>query len=343
MKPLLSVEDLHITFATESGPVYAVRGVSFALHAGETLALVGESGCGKSVLCKSILGILHSRGRVTGGQIRYGEQVLSGMSEAELSNIRGNEIGMVFQNPMTVLDPTMTIGRQIGEAVSAHRACGRREQNARVLELLRLVGIPRPEERMHQYPHEFSGGMLQRAVLATALAGEPKVLIADEPTTALDTTVQAQILDLLASLQRRTGIAVLLVTHDLSVVAQLADRVAVMYAGKIVEYGTAEDIFYDPRHPYTWGLLSALPAAKREPGAPEIALPGRAPDLRHPPKGDAFAPRNRFALAIDYEEEPPVFQVSNTHAVASWLAHPDAPKVAPPVKVENGEVTVFGT
>lgn len=339
MQPLLTVQDLHIDFTTESGTVHAVRGVSFELYAGETLALVGESGCGKSVLCKSILGILHRRGHISGGSIHYSGQCLSAMSEKALSQVRGNEIGMVFQNPATVLDPTMTIGVQVAEAVGAHRKCSRKERMAKALELLKLVGIPQPEQRMRQYPHEFSGGMLQRAVIAIALAAEPKILIADEPTTALDTTIQAQILELLSSLQMHTGIAILFITHDLSVVAQIADRVAVMYAGKIVESAKTEELFADPRHPYTWGLFAALPCAECI-GGSSFLLPGAAPDLREPPKGDAFAPRNRYALAIDYEEEPPLFQVTETHSVASWLAHPDAPSVTPPVRVENGRVIV---
>ncbi|MGI5897332.1 MAG: ABC transporter ATP-binding protein [Oscillospiraceae bacterium] len=339
MQPLLTVQDLRIDFTTESGTVHAVRGVSFELYAGETLALVGESGCGKSVLCKSILGILHRRGRISGGSIHYSGQCLSAMPEKALSQVRGSEIGMVFQNPTTVLDPTMTIGAQVAEAVGAHRKCSRKERMAKALELLKLVGIPQPELRMRQYPHEFSGGMLQRAVIAIALAGEPKILIADEPTTALDTTIQAQILELLSSLQKRTGIAILFITHDLSVVAQIADRVAVMYAGKIVESAKTEELFADPRHPYTWGLFAALPCAECIGGA-SFLLPGAAPDLREPPKGDAFAPRNRYALAIDYEEEPPLFRVTETHSVASWLAHPDAPPVTPPVRVENGRVIV---
>lgn len=340
MKPLLNVKNLHIDFATGSGTVHAVRGVSFELYAGETLALVGESGCGKSVLCKSILGILHQRGRISEGSICYGGQVLSEMSEAELSQIRGKEIGMVFQNPTTVLDPTMTIGAQVAEAVGAHRKCSRKERMAKALDLLKLVGIPQPEQRMRQYPHEFSGGMLQRVVIAIALACSPKILIADEPTTALDATIQAQILELLTTLQRRTGIAVLFVTHDLSVVAQIADRVAVMYAGKIVESAKTEELFVDPRHPYTWGLFAALPCAEHVGNTPFL-LPGTAPDLRQPSKGDAFAPRNRYALAIDYEQEPPLFQLTKTHSVASWLAHPEAPTIKPPVRVENGKVVVL--
>ena len=248
-----------------------------------------------------------------------------------MTALRGSLFSMVFQDPMTALDPTMTIGAQIAEAVLAHRP--KLEKSAvrsRVIELLELVGIDRAQERMTLYPHSFSGGMRQRVVLAIALAGDPRILFADEPTTALDVTIQAQILDLLRDVQRKLGTATVFVTHDLGVVARVADRVAVMYAGKIVETGTAEEIFYDPRHPYTWGLLRSLPALSRGKETLPI-IPGMPPTLIDPPQGDAFAPRNEYALAIDYEEAPPMFRVSDTHYAATWLLDERAPKITPPV------------
>ncbi len=342
--PVLEVEHLTIDFFTERGVIHAVRDVSFSLRAGETLALVGESGCGKSVICKSIPGILHSRGKITGGCIRYRGQEISNLTEKQLRAIRGKEIGMVFQNPMTVFDPTVTVGRQIAEAVLAHgEKCSKKQALKRAEELLAMVEIERPEERVHQYPHEFSGGMLQRAAIACALAASPGLLIADEPTTALDATVQKQILSLLISLQKKAGIAILFVTHDLSVVAQIAHRVTVLYAGKVVETGTVQEIFYDPRHPYTWGLFASLPCAE---GQTSVPMPGTAPDMLHPPQGDAFAPRNRFALEIDYKEQPPLFYLGGTHYAATWLAHPNAPEIKPPVHIQNGRILVddvYGT
>ena len=248
-----------------------------------------------------------------------------------MCQLRGKLFSMVFQDPMTSLNPAMSIGAQIGEAVRVHRPRLSREAlRAKVLELMALVGIDRPEDRIDLYPHHFSGGMCQRAVLAIALAGDPAILFADEPTTALDVTIQAQILDLFRDIQRRLGTATVFVTHDLGVVARVADRVAVMYAGKIVETGTAEEIFYDPRHPYTWGLLRSLPALAK--GRDSLyAIPGMPPSLVNPPRGDAFACRNEFALAIDYQEEPPMFQVTDTHYAATWLLDPRAPAITPPV------------
>lgn len=238
---------------------------------------------------------------------------------------------MVFQDPMTSLNPTITVGKQIGEAVRIHnKKMSRGQIRKRVIELMQLVEIDRPEERIRQYPHEFSGGMRQRAVMAIALAGNPKILFADEPTTALDVTIQAQILDLLREIQKKLGTATVFVTHDLGVVARIADRVAVMYAGKIVEIGTVDEIFYDPRHPYTWGLLRSIPAFSR--GKESLpSIPGMPPSLLHPPKGDAFASRNAYALEIDFEEEPPMFRVTDSHYAATWLLDERAPKVVPPI------------
>ena len=261
METVLEVRHLTVHFDTPSGPVQAVRDVSFSLHKGEVLAIVGESGCGKSVLCRSILKLLPDTARLPSGNILVNGVDITGYGEREMTRLRGKLFSMVFQDPMTALDPTMTIGAQIAEAVRVHQPrMGREALRQRVLELMTMVGIDRPAERMGLYPHNFSGGMRQRSVLAMALAGNPAILFADEPTTALDVTIQAQILDLLRRIQQQLGTATVFVTHDLGAVARVADRVAVMYAGKIVEIGTAEEIFYDPRHPYTWGLLQSLPA-----------------------------------------------------------------------------------
>lgn len=330
MPELLEVKHLSVSFFTHTGEVQAVRDVSFSLKAGEVLALVGESGCGKSVLCKSIMKLLPQTAKIKSGSILVNGADITHYRERDMHKLRGRLFSMVFQDPMTSLNPAMSIGEQIGEAVRVHRPRLSREAlRARVLELMALVGIDRPEERMGLYPHHFSGGMRQRAVLAIALAGDPAILFADEPTTALDVTIQAQILDLLRDVQHKLGTATVFVTHDLGVVARVADRVAVMYAGKIVEIGTAEEIFYDPRHPYTWGLLRALPALSK--GRDTLyAIPGMPPTLVNPPRGDAFACRNEYALAIDYQEEPPMFQVTDTHYAATWLLDPRAPAITPP-------------
>ena len=331
MADLLNVEHLSVSFFTPAGEVQAVRDVSFSLRAGVVLAIVGESGCGKSVLCKSILHLLPQTAKIKSGKIIVDGTDITAYREREMTALRGSLFSMVFQDPMTALDPTMTIGAQIAEAVLAHRPkLEKSTVRARVIELLELVGIDRAQERMALYPHNFSGGMRQRVVLAIALAGNPHILFTDEPTTALDVTIQAQILDLLRDVQRKLGTATVFVTHDLGVVARVADRVAVMYAGKIVETGTAEEIFYDPRHPYTWGLLRSLPALSRgKETLPSIS--GMPPTLIDPPQGDAFASRNEYALAIDYEEAPPMFRASDTHYAATWLLDERAPKITPPV------------
>lgn len=324
MKKILSVEDLNISFDTADGEVKAVRGASFDLYQGETLAVVGESGSGKSVMCKSILGLIPKpAGKVVSGSILYKQQDISNYSNKEFMAIRGSCISMIFQDPMTSLNPTMTVGRQIREGILAHQKPSKKEANKKVVELLDLVGINHPEERIKQYPHQLSGGMQQRVVIAMALACNPEILIADEPTTALDVTVQAQVLDLLKDVQRKMKTSIIFITHDLGVVANVADRVAVMYAGKIVEIGKTEEIFYNPQHPYTKGLLAAMPDLHTDQEELE-AIPGVPPNLLHPPKGDAFALRNPHALKIDFLYEPPMFQVSDTHFAATWLLHQKA-------------------
>lgn len=328
-EPVLQIENLEVDFDTPSGTLHAVRGVSLALHPGEILAVVGESGCGKSVLCRAVMKLLPERARLRGRILAAGEDICA-YSERQMQRLRGEFFSMMFQDPMTSLNPAMPVGRQITEALRRRGVSGS-EADCRAVELLRLVGIDRPEQRMKLQPHCFSGGMRQRCVLAVALALDPLVLFADEPTTALDVTVQAHILDLLREVSASRGTAIVLITHDLSVVARVADRVAIMYAGKIVETGSAEDIFYDPRHPYTWGLLQALPSRARR-GERLRGIPGMPPDMTHLPRGDAFAERNEYALDIDYEEMPPFFPVSAGHSAATWLLDPRAPRVACPVR-----------
>ncbi|MEK9199941.1 ABC transporter ATP-binding protein [Ureibacillus sp. FSL E2-3493] len=333
-KKLLEVKDLKINFKTYAGVVQAVRGVSFELYEGETLAIVGESGSGKSVTSNAIMKLIpQPPGIYAGGQILLDGRDLIPLSEKEMSKVRGNDIAMIFQDPMTALNPTMRVGRQITEVILKHKKISGSEAKDRALKLLELVGIPMPEKRFRQYPHEFSGGMRQRVVIAIALAADPKLLIADEPTTALDVTIQAQILELMKDIQKKSKTSIIFITHDLGVVANVADRVAVMYAGQIVEYGTVNDIFYNPKHPYTWGLLGSMPDLKNNVKEELRTIPGSPPDLIHPPQGDAFAPRNEFAMAIDYEMEPPMFQVSETHYAKTWLLHPDAPKIPVPEEI----------
>lgn len=328
-KKILSVNDLHVSFSTHGGEVQAVRGVSFDLHEGETLAIVGESGSGKSVCTKAIMGIIASNGKIPNGEIIFNDKDITKMNESELQQIRGKEIAMIFQDPMTSLNPTMKIGKQIMEGMLKHRGLNKAEAKEKAIELISLVGIDQPEKRFEQYPHQFSGGMRQRIVIAIALACNPKILIADEPTTALDVTIQAQILELIKELQVKTGVAVIFITHDLGVVANVSDRVAVMYAGRVVEVGTADEVFYTPKHPYTWGLLASMPSLDSDDTA-LYAIPGSPPDMMKPPKGDAFAIRSEYSMKIDFEEQPPYFEVSPTHKAATWLLHPDAPKVEPP-------------
>ncbi|MEQ6354135.1 ABC transporter ATP-binding protein [Lysinibacillus sp. M3] len=330
-KTILEVKDLKINFKTYAGLVHAVRGVNFDLKEGETLAIVGESGSGKSVTSNALMKLIpQPPGIYESGQILFNGRDLVPLSDKEMSKVRGNEIAMIFQDPMTSLNPTMKVGRQITEVILQHKKVSRADAKKRAIELLTQVGIPFPEKRYTQYPHEFSGGMRQRVVIAIALAADPKLLIADEPTTALDVTIQAQILELMKEIQKNSKTSIIFITHDLGVVANIADRVAVMYAGQIVEYGTVNDIFYNPKHPYTWGLLGSMPDLDNDNDELLRTIPGSPPDLTNPPKGDAFAARNEFAMAIDYEQEPPMFQVSETHFAKTWLMHPDAPKIPLP-------------
>ena len=333
MEKILEVKDLELSFHTFAGEVKAIRGVNFDLKKGETLAIVGESGSGKSVTTKSIMRLLpESSSEFKNGQILFNGKDLTKLSDKEMQKIRGKDISMIFQDPMTSLNPTMTIGNQIMEPILKHQKVNKSEARKVAIDLLRLVGMPKPEARIKQYPHQFSGGQRQRIVIAIALACNPQILIADEPTTALDVTIQAQILELMKDLQKKIDTSIIFITHDLGVVANVADRVAVMYGGKIVEIGTVDEIFYNPQHPYTWGLLSSMPSLDTA-EAKLYAIPGTPPDLLYPPKGDAFALRSDYALKIDLEESPPFFKVSDTHSAATWLLHPDAPKVEPPLAI----------
>ncbi|KRN88363.1 ABC transporter ATP-binding protein [Ligilactobacillus ceti] len=329
---ILDVKNLKIDFHTYAGEVKAIRDVSFHLDKGETLAIVGESGSGKSVTTRALMGLLANNAEIKGGSIMFHDQDLLKKTEKEMQNIRGKDIAMIFQDPMTSLDPTMKIGMQIAEPLIKHKKIEKKKALAQALEIMKLVGIKDAEERINNYPHQFSGGQRQRIVIAIALVCYPEILIADEPTTALDVTIQAQILDLMKELQEKIETSIIFITHDLGVVAGMADRVAVMYAGEILEYGTVDEIFYNPQHPYTWGLLNSMPTLDSE----ELeSIPGTPPDLLDPPKGDPFAPRNPYAMKIDAEEKPPYFQVSETHYAATWLLAPGAPAVTPPPEIQR--------
>ena len=333
MENTLEVRNLTVSFQTFAGRVHAVRGVSFDLHSGETLAIVGESGSGKSVTTRSVMRLLAPNALLEEGSILFkGEDILK-KSEKEMEKIRGNEIAMIFQDPMTALDPTMNIGNQVAEPLRVHRHMSKKEAWDKARELLELVGIPNAGRRMKDYPHQFSGGQRQRIVIAIALICNPEILIADEPTTALDVTNQAQIIDLMKLIQTKVRTSIIFITHDLGVVANVADRVAVMYSGRIVEIGMANEIFYYPQHPYTWGLLCSMPTLAVSEEEPLYTIPGTPPDLRHPPKGDAFYLRNPYAMKIDREQEPPFFDVSPTHKAATWLLAPGAPHVTPPDEI----------
>ena len=332
---VLSVRDLVVQFTLRGQVLTAIRGASLDLHKGESLAIVGESGSGKSVFTKTFMGMLDKNGSVKSGEILYdGMGLAKFTTEAEWLKIRGRRIAMVFQDPMTALSPLMTVGKQIAETLELHQGLKGRAAKQKAIEILRDVGITDPERRYKQYPHEFSGGMRQRVVIAIAVACNPEILICDEPTTALDVTIQAQILDLLRDLQKRYGLTVIYITHDLGVVASVADRIAVMYAGDIVEIGKADEIFYDARHPYTWALLSSLPQLG-ERGEDLFAIAGTPPNLFRPVKGDAFAPRNPYALKVDFQYRPPYFDVSPTHKARTWLLDPRAPKVERPKNLDR--------
>lgn len=329
-KRILEVKNLEFSFDIYSGEVQAVRDVTFHVNKGETLGIVGESGCGKSVTVQTIMKLTPMPpGRVKGGRIIFENEDITDYDSRQMEKIRGAKTGMIFQDPMTSLNPTMTVGRQMTEGLIKHLRMNKRQANNKAVELLKLVEMPNPEKRLTQYPHQFSGGMRQRAMIAISLTCNPKLLIADEPSTALDVTIQAQILDLMKNIQQQLGTAIILITHDLGVVANMAHRIAVMYAGKIVETGTANDIYYNPQHPYTWGLQNSVPRLDAVQKEELVPIKGTPPDLFSPPKGCAFAERCDYAMKICYAEQPPMYDYNqdSQHAAACWLLHPDAPKV----------------
>lgn len=332
-KKVLEVNNLSVSFHTYGGEVQAVRDVNFDLFEEETLAIVGESGSGKSVTVQSIMRLIAMPpGEFKSGSVMLDGEDLTQKSDKQMEQIRGKDMGMIFQDPMTSLNPTMRIGRQITEGLIKHQNMSKSEAKLRGIELLKLVGIPNPERRINQYPHEFSGGMRQRAMIAIALSCNPRILIADEPTTALDVTIQAQILDLLRTIQKETKTAIILITHDLGVVANAASRVAVMYGGKIVETGTVDEIFYEAKHPYTWGLLGSMPKVNDD--KEELnSIPGTPPDLKDPPKGCPFAARCPHAMKVCEGHMPDYTDISATHKTACWLLDERAPKVEPPENV----------
>ena len=327
MPNILEVKNLSVSFSTVQGELKAIRDLSFSLNKGEVLAIVGESGCGKSVLCKTIMKLLPDNAHISSGNILINGNDITSYSQKQMGRLRGKVLSMVFQDPMASLNPAISIGEQIAEAIRVQNPAMKRDIiYNKVIKLMELAGIAEPEYRYKLYPYNFSGGMCQRIVIAIALAAEPAILFADEPTTALDTTIQIQILDLLKDIQKKLETAIVLVSHDMGVAARMADKIAVMYAGKIVEIGTAEDIFYEPHHPYTWGLMRSLPYFAQK-GKELYTIHGMPPTLDNLPKGDAFAYRNEYALKIDYEEMPPMFKVSDTHYAATWLLDKRAPKI----------------
>ena len=330
---ILSVKDLNIKFNLRGRQLHAIRGVSLDLYKGESLAIVGESGSGKSVFVKSFMGLLDANGWVDSGEIIYnGKDLTKFKAEKDWLTVRGKQIAMVLQDPMTSLNPLKTIGAQIVEAIELHQGLHGEAAHKEMISVLEDVGINNPERRAKQYPHEFSGGMRQRVVIAIAVACRPQILICDEPTTALDVTIQAQILGLIRNLKEKYNLTTVYITHDLGVVANVADRIAVMYAGDIVEIGLCEEVFYQPKHPYTWALLSSLPQLGVK-GEPLYSIHGTPPNLFYEVKGDAFAPRNPKALKIDFVKRPPYFEVSPTHKARTWLLDPRAPKIDPPEAV----------
>lgn len=332
---VLSVENLSVGFTVRNRELKAIRNVSLEIKEQETLAIVGESGSGKSVLTKTFTGMLEQNGKITNGTIKYQDKILSDLKkDKEWEGIRGKEIATIFQDPMTSLNPIKTIGSQIAEVIIKHQGKNKKEARDMAIDLMKRTGIPNAEQRYNEYPFQYSGGMRQRMVIAIALACRPKVLICDEPTTALDVTIQAQILDLIRELQEEYKFTTIFITHDLGVVAAIADKVAVMYSGQIIETGTAEDIFYNARHPYTWALLSALPQLSQK-GEELYSVPGTPPSLYKDIEGDAFAPRNPFAMEVDFKKEPPMFQVSDTHFAKTWLMDPRAPQVEKPQAIQN--------
>ncbi len=335
MEKILTVNNLDVSFKTYNGEANVLRGVNFSLEKGETLAIVGESGSGKSVSARTIMQLLPKQNSVVNdGEVLFEGKNLLTYSEREMRKIRGSAISMVFQDPMTSLNPTMSIGKQIMEGLLEHQSLTKKQAFDTAVELIEMVGIPNAENRMKEYPHQFSGGMRQRIVVAMAIACKPKILIADEPTTALDVTIQAQILDLMKDLQHQLNTSIIIITHDLGVVANMAQRVAVMYAGRIIEIGTVDELFYEPKHPYTWGLLSSMPKLHADDKEPLVPIVGSPPDLEQPVSGCPFAPRCPYAMKVCHSHVPEPFDVSDTHASACWLLDDRAPRVEVPVGMD---------
>ena len=335
MSKLLEVKDLKTSFKTHIGDVQSVRGVSFHLEKGEALGVVGESGCGKSVTMMTIMRLLGENAKINVEKIIFDDKDITKPTEKLMQTIRGNDMSMIFQDPMTSLNPLFTVGDQLTEHLIKHKKISKKEANEKAIKMLDMVGIPSPEKRLKQYPHEFSGGMRQRVMIAMRLICEPKLIIADEPTTALDVTIQAQILDLMKDLKSILDTSIILITHDLGVVADLCSRINVMYGGLIVEEGTTEDIFYRGRHPYTWGLLRSVPNPKSELKEKLVPIEGQPPDLLKPPIGCPFTARCDYAMKICKEKQPPLFEISNGHRAACWLCHKNAPKVESPIGREE--------
>ena len=335
MSKLLEVKDLKTSFKTHIGDVQSVRGVSFHLEKGEALGVVGESGCGKSVTMMTIMRLLGENAKINVEKIIFDDKDITKPTEKLMQTIRGNDMSMIFQDPMTSLNLLFTVGDQLTEHLIKHKKISKKEANEKAIKMLDMVGIPSPEKRLKQYPHEFSGGMRQRVMIAMSLICEPKLIIADEPTTALDVTIQAQILDLMKDLKSKLDTSIILITHDLGVVADLCSRINVMYGGLIVEEGTTEDIFYRGRHPYTWGLLRSVPNPKSELKEKLVPIEGQPPDLLKPPIGCPFTARCDYAMKICKEKQPPLFEISNGHRAACWLCHKNAPKVESPIGREE--------
>ncbi|MFT8824859.1 MAG: ABC transporter ATP-binding protein [Liquorilactobacillus mali] len=332
---ILEIKNLNVSFRVRGSEIEAIHDISLNLKKHETLAIVGESGSGKSVLTKAFTGMLEQNGRISHGTIDYKGTRLSDLRvNKQWDKIRGKEIATIFQDPMTSLDPIHTIGSQISEVVVKHQKKTKKEAKKIAIDLMEKTGIPNAVKRYNEYPFEYSGGMRQRIVIAIALACRPEVLICDEPTTALDVTIQAQILDLIKELQEEYKFTIIFITHDLGVVASIADRIAVMYSGRIIEIGTCEEIFYDSRHPYTWNLLSSLPQLARK-GEELKSIPGTPPSLYKKIVGDAFAPRNQYAMSVDFKAEPPMFKVTDTHYAKTWLLDKRAPKIQKPEVIQN--------
>ena len=335
MSKLLDVKNLKTSFKTHIGDVQSVRGVSFHLDKGEALGVVGESGCGKSVTMMTIMRLLGENAKIEAETITFDDKDITKPNEKLMQTIRGNDMSMIFQDPMTSLNPLFTVGDQLTEHLIKHKKISKKEAKEKAIKMLDMVGIPSPEKRLKQYPHEFSGGMRQRVMIAMSLICEPKLIIADEPTTALDVTIQAQILDLMKDLKSKLDTSIILITHDLGVVADLCSRINVMYGGLIVEEGTTEDIFYRGRHPYTWGLLRSVPNPKSELKEKLVPIEGQPPDLLKPPIGCPFTARCDYAMKICKEKQPPLFEISNGHRAACWLCHKNAPKVESPIGREE--------